>query len=137
LLCHDSSVGILEDPITTDLELYLAREDTHFGLGPEVNDFAPIVTLVLRCVVIEVAGKTRIVPRCSAGVVVDEIYSTSAGKTHLKARRERPKVSIGADVVLSVMRSDSSGSGRCLRILLGISAWIYPSGGSSVMIDKI
>lgn len=73
----------------------LSGHNAQCGLGPEVDQLAPEVTLVLGHTLIQRGGESRIIPCSCLGVVVDEIYASSVGKTHLPAAGKRTQLGYG------------------------------------------
>lgn len=73
----------------------LSGEYAHGWLGPEVDEFAPEVTLVLRYILIQRRRQSWVVPSRRFCVVVDEINPSSVCKPHFPSAREGPQLGHG------------------------------------------
>ena len=82
-LPHNFGIRILKDVSSSDLDVTLSRNRSKSRLGAEVDEFPPKVSLVLRYIELQARWKTRIVPRCSLGIVIDKVDSCSRCKSHL------------------------------------------------------
>ena len=76
-LPHDLRVTVLEDVVTSNLDLTVARLSTHGGLTSEVDKLPAEVALVLRHISIERRWQTRIVPCRRLRVVIDKVHTSS------------------------------------------------------------
>ena len=124
---HDGREAVLEHPSAAHAHVAFGIGDQpHRGLAAEVDDLAPVVAFVLRCVGVDGRGQPGIVPRGRAGVVVDKVDAPRRGHTHLPSRGQRAECG-------SVRERRRRGCGRSCRG----PAWVVPGRRAGVVVDKI
>lgn len=70
----------------------LSGQDAKGWLGAEINKLPPEITLILRHVLIERRGQSRIVPGGGFCVVIDEIDTSGIGKSHFPTTGQGSKL---------------------------------------------
>lgn len=61
---HDFGIAVLEDMVTSYLDLTITRLRAKSRLAPEVDELSSEVSLVLRNVLVQRRWKTRVIPSC-------------------------------------------------------------------------
>lgn len=111
----------------------LSRVRPQRGLRSEVDQLSSEITLVLRRILVERRGQSRIVPCRRLGVVIDEIDSRGRGETHFPSARERTELCDGLRLDREVSRS-TGGADHSEQLL---TTRVDPRGGTGIVIDEI
>lgn len=131
-LARNLGEGVLENVRSADFDVALSRKDAHGRLGPEVNELASEVALVLGHILVERRWQAGIIPRRRLGVVVDKVNTCSVSKAHFPTAGERTQLgdwlllNSAVSIVLPAVHPD---------VLL--SPWIDPGRGPGVVVDKV
>jgi hypothetical protein len=73
-LSHDLGITVLEDMVSSDLDLTISRLCTKGGLTSEIDELSSEIALILRDILIQGRRKSWVVPRCGL-VIVNSVHT--------------------------------------------------------------
>ena len=113
------------------LDMTLAGQDAKSGLGAEVDELAPEVTLVLRHILVERRGQSRVVPGRRLCVVVDKVDAGRVGETHF------PPAGQGTELRHGLLLDRRVGRILAVHAYILLPSGVDPCRRARVVVDKV